>query len=336
MHGLTFALLHLAEHARRRARGPAASGSHTAIDLWHVVRWIGDSAAHPRFRPLYQQVGGRGFLVMAALGLVALPLCAWLRASILVVMTLGVLAVPSAPAWADKPENGPTRSEEWDVAQSALCGSAVRNAEQQHQLPSGLLEAIARAESGRPVTTLKDVRAWPWTINADGRGLYLQSKAAAIAWVHLQASRHRYIDVGCTQVDVSLHPAAFASLEDAFDPVLNADFAARLLVDLYHGPAKGDWNLAVGLYHSRTPMLAAAYRDRVAQIGARVLRGVLDPVPLYVLAIRQGTLRVPVGAGRSTPINVARQPALHRRRPTACQVERILGWYLNGHSGACK
>ena len=52
--------------------------------------------------------------------------------------------------------------------------------------------------------------------------------------------------------------------------------------------------------------------------------------------IEQGTLRVPVGAGRSTPINVNRQPALHRRRPTACQVEKILGWYLNGRSTACK
>ncbi len=186
------------------------------------------------------------------------------------------------------------------------------------------------------MAALNDVRAWPWTINADGQGLYLESKAAAVAWVNMQRPRHRYIDVGCTQVDVPLHSEAFTSLEDAFDPILNADFAARYLMNLYNGPAKRNWNLAVGLYHSHTPMLAAEYRDRVAQIGARVLRGVLDPVPLYVLAIRQGTLRVPVGAGRSTPINVERQPALHRRRPTACQVQRILGWYLNGHSGACK
>ena len=69
-------------------------------------------------------------------------------------------------------------------------------------------------------------------------------------------------------------------------------------MDLYHGSAKGNWNMAVGLYHSHTRMLAVEYRDRVAQIGARVLRGALDRVPLYVLAIRQGTLRVPVGAGR--------------------------------------
>ncbi len=253
-----------------------------------------------------------------------------------VIATLGVLATLRAPALADEPGNRPINPTDWDVAQSALCDSAVREAEQQHHLPPGLLGAIARAESGKPVLALNDVRAWPWTINADGRGLYLESKAAAIAWVNLQESRHHYIDIGCTQVDVSLHRKAFASVEDAFDPILNADFAADYLMDLYHGAAKGNWNMAVGLYHSHTPMLAAEYRDRVAQIGARVLHGVLDPVPLYVLAIRQGTLRVPVGAGRSTPINIERQPAVHRRRPTACQVQRILGWYLNGHSGACK
>ena len=161
-------------------------------------------------------------------------------------------------------------------------------AEQQHHLPPGLLGAIARAESGKPVVALNDVRAWPWTINADGRGLYLESKAAAIAWVNLQESRHHYIDIGCLQVDVSLHPKAFASVEDAFDPILNADFAAGYLMDLYHGAAKGNWNMAVGLYHSHTPMLAAEYRDRVAQIGARVLRGVLDPVPLYVWPSAKG------------------------------------------------
>ena len=253
---------------------------------------------------------------------------------IAVIGTLGLAASPCPPAWADDPANRAARAENWDVVQSSLCDGAVRKAEQQHDLPLGLLGSIARAESGRPVA-LNGIRAWPWAINADGQGLYLESKAAAVAWVNLQRSRHHYIDVGCMQVDVSLHPEAFASVEDGFDPILNADFAARLLTDLYRGPAKGNWNLAVGLYHSRTPMLAAEYRDRVAQIGARVLRGVLDPVPLYVLAIRQGTLRVSLGAGKSTPINVDRQPALHRRRPTACQVQRILGWYLNGHSGAC-
>jgi hypothetical protein len=177
---------------------------------------------------------------------------------------------------------------------------------------------------------MNDIRPWPWTIDADGMGLFLDSKAAAVAWVVQQTSRHRYIDVGCMQVDLAMHPKAFASLEQAFDPMANADYAARYLSALYR-EAGGNWDVAVGLYHSHSPSLAAAYRDRVALAGARILHGVLEPVPLYVRAIRQGTLRVPLSSGGSTPINVNRQPALRaRHRFSSCQIAQILGPYLSG------
>ena len=78
---------------------------------------------------------------------------------IAVIGALGVLATPRAPALADEPGNRPLNPTDWDVAQSALCDSAVREAEQQHHLPPGLLGAIARAESGKPVVALNDVRA---------------------------------------------------------------------------------------------------------------------------------------------------------------------------------
>jgi len=221
--------------------------------------------------------------------------------------------------------------DDWIAEQSALCSAAIHTAEQRHGLPSGLLESIARAESGRPVKAMNDIRPWPWTINADGMGLFLDSKAAAVAWVTQQKSRRKFIDVGCMQVDLPFHPRAFASLEEAFDPAANADYAARYLSGLYRGEAGGNWNLAVGLYHSHTAILAAAYRDRVALAGARILSGVLEPVPLYVRAMRAGTLRVPLSSGRSTPINVNRQPAGRaHRKLSSCQVAQILGPYLNG------
>jgi broad specificity phosphatase PhoE len=34
----------------------------------------------------------------------------------------------------------------------------------------------------------------------------------------------------------------------------------------------GDWNVATGLYHSHTPELAAAFRNRVAEVGRSVQR----------------------------------------------------------------
>ena len=232
----------------------------------------------------------------------------------------------------------PIAPSEWDVQQSELCTAALRQAEQHYHLPHALLESIGKAESGRPITSLADVRAWPWTIDADGNGLFLESKAAAIAWMRSQASKYSFVDVGCMQVDLHYHPDAFASIEDAFDPAANANYAARLLLDLYRGEASGSWDVAVGLYHSQTPILAAQYRDRVALIGSAVLHGVLRGVPLYVRAIRQGTLRLALGGGKVALINVHRQPAIRSRHPfTACQIAHVLGSYLNSgrRSGGC-
>jgi hypothetical protein len=222
----------------------------------------------------------------------------------------------------------------WDAAQSSLCEEAIRHAEQVHYLPPGLLASMAKVESGRPIGANGEVRPWPWAINADGQGLFPESKGAAAVWVEQQEARHRYIDVGCLQVDLILHRDGFSSVEQAFEPTSNVEFAAHYLLDLYRGDARRNWDVAVGLYHSHTAMLSADYRDRVSEIGARVLRGVLDPVPLYVRAIRHGTLRIPLAGGRSTPINLHRQPAAHRRRLTSCQAARELGSYLNNASRA--
>lgn len=248
-----------------------------------------------------------------------------------------VLVLARAAASVAGAEPDPVPPLDWALQQSALCGAAIHAAEQRHALPSGLLEAIARAESGRPVAAMDDIRAWPWTIDADGVGLFLDSKEAAVAWVTQQSPRHRYIDVGCLQVDLAMHPQAFASLDEAFDPTANADYAARYLSDLYRGEAQRNWNIAVGLYHSHTPGLAADYRDRVAMTGAHILHGVLEPVPLYLRAYRQGTLRLPLGNGRSTPIDVNRQPATRgHHRLSSCEIARLLGPYLNGSAGSSR
>ncbi len=250
----------------------------------------------------------------------------WQGSGLRLIAAALVICVSDAASAAEQDAVSP---ESWELQQSALCSSAIRDAEQRYHLPSGLLTSIARVESGRPLTAMNDVRPWPWTIDADGDGLFLDSKAAAVAWVAQEVSHRRYIDVGCLQVDLTLHPRAFASFDEAFDPVANADYAARYLMSLYRDEAGHNWNVAVGLYHSHTASLAADYRDHIAMAGARILRGVLEPVPLYVRAIRQGTLRLPLGAGKSTPINVNRQPARSRHRFSTCQIERVLGSYLN-------
>ena len=121
----------------------------------------------------------------------------------------------------------------WDVAQSALCTAAVQEAERHHHLPPGLLGTIARVESGRPIATRANIRAWPWTINADGDGLFFDSRAEAVAWAEQGlADGVRLMDVGCMQVNLQYHPAAFRSLDEAFDPAANAAYAARFLEQL--------------------------------------------------------------------------------------------------------
>jgi len=213
----------------------------------------------------------------------------------------------------------------WDVQQAALCTAAISTAETHHHLPPGLLTAISKVESGRPITGMSDVRAWPWTIDADGVGLFFESKAAALAWARQGLARGvRFMDVGCLQIDLQMHPGAFHTLEDAFDPTINAEYAATFLQSL-GVEASGDWNVATGLYHSHTPDLAAAYRNRVAEVGAGIVSGIGGPEPLYMNAIRHGTLHLALAGGGTLVINFHRQPtARPQPRKSACKVAAIL------------
>ena len=140
-----------------------------------------------------------------------------------------------------------------------LCEVAATTAEYVHRVPPRLMLAIAQTETGRPDLVTGRIRPWPWTINAEGEGHFFDSREQAIAAVRsLQARGVQSIDVGCMQVNLAFHPNAFGSLEDAFDPRTNANYAARFLNALY---AEGkDWAHAIGAYHSGTQSLGDAYR----------------------------------------------------------------------------
>ncbi|MFH5927521.1 transglycosylase SLT domain-containing protein [Roseomonas xinghualingensis] len=145
----------------------------------------------------------------------------------------------------------------------ALCRSAIAVAEREYGLPAGLLAAIGRVESGRRDPGTGETGPWPWTMNAEGSGKFFSSKAEAVAEVRqLRAGGMRLIDVGCMQINLHYHPNAFPSLEEAFEPLANARYAARFLTELK--AASGDWMVAAGHYHSQTPHRAEAYRAQVA------------------------------------------------------------------------
>jgi hypothetical protein len=122
---------------------------------------------------------------------------------------------------------------------------------------------------------------WPWTINAEGEPHFFDTKQQAVAWVRQAEARGmRSIDTGCAQVNLKHHPVAFASLEQAFDPAANADYAARFLKELRDTKAGGNWLTAVGYYHSQTPELAEEYRQQVQAVSSRGVGSIPSGAPL--------------------------------------------------------
>lgn len=144
-------------------------------------------------------------------------------------------------------------------ARAATCQQAVLAAELSHAIPQGLLSAIAQVESGRRDPVTGQFAPWPWTVNADGDGEFFDSPAQAIQFVRTSPAHD--IDVGCMQISLLHHPNAFSSLQQAFDPMANAAYAADYLRQLY--AQTSDWAAAAALYHSATPALAAEYRGKV-------------------------------------------------------------------------
>jgi hypothetical protein len=144
------------------------------------------------------------------------------------------------------------------------CRVAILAAAARHGIPPDLLLAISLVESGRRDPATGTRMPWPWTANAEGQDYRFETSAQAAAWVRQkQAGGLASIDTGCMQVNLRYHPEAFATVEDAFDPVRNADYAARFLRSLYDGPAGGAWMRAAGFYHSQTPERAEWYRGLV-------------------------------------------------------------------------
>jgi len=171
---------------------------------------------------------------------------------------------PSNPARFTAPVAAAS-AQQWPAnAGGAICRPALVAAEARHGIPRGLLQAIGLVESGRRDAVTGRREPSPWAINAEGEPHFFATKQQAVGWVRdAQARGMRSIDVGCAQINLMHHPSAFASLEQAFDPASNADYAARFLKELRNTTAGGDWMTAAGHYHSQTPELAEPYRQLV-------------------------------------------------------------------------
>lgn len=147
----------------------------------------------------------------------------------------------------------------------AQCEAASARAADAVGVPRDVLLALSLSETGRRIDGR--LRPWPWALNIEGQGVWLTSRASARARARAAVEAGiRNIDLGCFQINRHWHGDAFESIDAMLDPDANALYAARFLRKLR--TETGSWNAAAGMYHSRTPELAARYTARFRRIHA--------------------------------------------------------------------
>lgn len=159
------------------------------------------------------------------------------------------------------------------VSDSEVCTVAAQQYEDKFQIKKHLLKTITSVETGRWNKAKQKMTAWPWTVNAEGKGYFFESKREAIAAVkRMQAEGIRSIDVGCMQVNLVYHSKAFKNLEDAFNPYKNMEYGAKFIKQLY--VQKGhDWNKAATAYHSSQPDRAQVYAQKLSKVYRGIVKG---------------------------------------------------------------
>lgn len=146
-----------------------------------------------------------------------------------------------------------------------VCDRAAHHAAEEFDVPFAVLWSITRTETGR----YKDgkLNPWPWTVNMEGKGHWFKTRRDAQAYAAREFERGaRSFDVGCFQINYKWHGASFRSINQMFDPIENARYAAAFLARLYR--ESENWSIAAGAYHSRTQEFSKRYRARFDQIHA--------------------------------------------------------------------
>ena len=147
-------------------------------------------------------------------------------------------------------------------APAELCRLAAARMEEKYQIRANLLQTISSVETGRWDKQNKTIVAWPWTVNANGKGTHYETKEEALKAVRqLQKEGVTNIDVGCMQISLKYHKDAFENLEAALDPETNVEYSAKFLKKLY--TKKKSWQKAAMAYHSSIPSRGQQYKNRL-------------------------------------------------------------------------
>ena len=173
----------------------------------------------------------------------------------------------------------PLRAAESKLAISAMCERVAEEASRQTGVPVSVLKAISLTETGRKLEG--SFKPWPWTVNMEGAGHWFDTLDEARAYVFQEFKRGaRSFDVGCFQINYKWHNQAFSSIDEMFDPLHNALYAAKFLGELYG--ETGSWEKAAGAYHSRTKEFADRYAARFTDLRQRFAQE--DGKPLSAFA----------------------------------------------------
>ena len=204
-----------------------------------------------------------------------------------------------------------------------LCAAQTAGRERSEHVPTHLLTAVSLAESGRWNPGRKENVAWPWTVTAEGKGKFFPDKDAAADYVRrLKARGIRNIDVGCMQVNLHYHGKAFASIEQALDPVSNVAYGSRYLKTMFRSTQS--WLQAAGYYHSMTPKRSRSYMLKVLELWNRELGKPTrvpspsvapppPPPPIDLLRTAQLNARLRLARAASRPAEGAEARATLRR-----------------------
>ena len=147
---------------------------------------------------------------------------------------------------------------------SNQCGNYFEYFEQKHSIPQHLLRSISVVETGRWHKQAKIYLPWPWAVNQAGKAYYFATKNEAIEGVKKMLKKGlTNIDIGCMQINLHHHPAAFLNLNQAFEPRDNIEYAANFLKR--HYIKSQDWQKAVAFYHSQASV-GQVYANKVIKI----------------------------------------------------------------------
>ncbi len=119
------------------------------------------------------------------------------------------------------------------------CRALIKQLEQEHNIPAGLLAAIGAVES----------KHTPYAVNCNGKASMFTSHDAAKAYVrNLRNQGIIDINIGVLQINYAYHQTRFEKAEEFLDPYKNIPYAAKYLASLHR--IYGSWTKAVKFYHS--------------------------------------------------------------------------------------